>query len=189
MNRLPSRDHRERLPTRLGRFEDSHGITLPVNDIPNRSRHILSLPQPPRTPMPGPPLTSRFVQPPAIQTPAGEGLEVVHDSLRASLRFHYDVNMVGAHVRSQQVPVALRAALPQGSQHCIPAAFVHAIGRLIHELPLGGSPLRIGGDHPAPVQIMPSIHGTAFVAMYEAAVTSECDQVGQLTAPCGRGSV
>jgi len=42
-----------------------------------------------------------------VQAPARVGLEIVHDSLRLSLAFNYDVNMVGAHLGSQQTPATL----------------------------------------------------------------------------------
>ena len=79
---------RERLP-----LEDSHWITLLVNPIANRRRHILPLPQPLRAPM----------HTLSVQAAAGVGLEVIPHSLGASLRFHHDVNVVGPHVGGQQV--------------------------------------------------------------------------------------
>ena len=132
---------------------------------------------------------------PLVQAAAGVGLEVIHHSLGASLRFHHDVNVVGPHVGGQQAPVALAASLQQGGQHRLSAASVHTIRRLIHPLSLGGNPLRIGFDHTAPGQIMPSIDGTRFIAVQVAAVASERDQVDHRnvvdsvsTAPYGRGS-
>ena len=161
MGPMLSRDRRER--SGFGRLEDSHGITLLVNHIPNRRRHILPLPRPPRAPMPCPPLSSGFIQPHPVQAAARVGLKVIHDSLGASVRFHHDVNVISAHMGSKQAPVALGALLPHGGQHHLPAASVHAIRRLIHQLSLCGNPLRIGFDQTAPGQIMPSIDETRFI--------------------------
>jgi len=190
-----NRDRRERLSSRLGGFEDCHWITLLVNHVPNRRRHMLRLPQPPRAAMPRPPLSSRFIQSHSVQAAARVRLEVVHDSLEARLRFHHDVNVMGAHMGGQRAPVALAAALPQRGQHRLPAASVHSIRRLVHPSPLCGNPLRIGLDQRATRQIMPAIDGARFIAVQVAAVTGECNQVNHRedldsvgTAPCGRGS-
>jgi hypothetical protein len=93
------------------RLEDSHWISLFCDYIPNRRRHTLTLPQPPRAPMPSPPLASGLIQPGSVQAAARIGLEVVHGSLGTSLRCHYKVNVISAYVGGYQAPVTLGAPL------------------------------------------------------------------------------
>src|SRR5438132_956603 len=93
---MPSRDQRERLQLLGG-----HGS---VDDIANRRRYVLALPQPPCAPVPRPPLSSRLVQPHSVQPATGIGFKVIHDPLGPSVRLPDHVNVVAPHVGRQEAP-------------------------------------------------------------------------------------
>jgi hypothetical protein len=107
-----SRDRRKR--SKLYCLEDSHSITLRIDDIPNRCRHTLWLPQPPRTSMPCPALSMWVIQPNVVQAAARIGFQVVHDSLGPSIPFHHYMNLITVHVGGQQPPPAICAAFQHG---------------------------------------------------------------------------
>jgi hypothetical protein len=63
----------------------------------------------------------RFIQPKPVQAAARIGFQVVHNSLRASFRFHDYMNMIGSNVTGKQTPFAIFATLQHGCEYCLPA--------------------------------------------------------------------
>jgi hypothetical protein len=58
-----------------------------------------------------PSLPVRFLQTHAIQTTAGVGFEVAHDSFRRNVRFHYRKHVISPYMGRQQTPATMRTHL------------------------------------------------------------------------------
>ena len=99
-------------------------------------RDMLRLPQPSCAPMACPSLPVWVIHTHPIQTAARISLEILHDPLWLTLRFHNRVHVITSHVGGQQTPAALAAHCLNGFQYSVATDLVHVIGRLIHALHL-----------------------------------------------------
>ncbi len=66
-----------------------------------------------------------------IQRPAGISLERVHDKLWRNIRIHHDVDVVGPHLRSKQLPVFVLARLTDRFKSNLALIGVQLEGRLL----------------------------------------------------------
>src|SRR3954454_5336246 len=96
--------------------------------------------------------------------------------------------MVGPDVRSQQIPVAVRAMHLDGREYRGPARWNKLIGILQHGSAFCCDPLCIHLQQPCPRQIVLPVYRSGLVAMQARAVPSERNEVPQAPLPCGRGS-
>src|ERR1035441_6063039 len=144
-------------------------------------RNVLWLPWPSGTAVARPSLPVRFLQPHAIQTADGIGLEVVHDPLRRNLRLHHRVHVIAAHMGRQQTPATTRIHLLNRFQNGVATDLVQMIGSLIHTLPLGCRARRIHFQDRGSGHIVLVVDGAGFAAVQVASVADEGDRVNHLT--------
>jgi len=143
---------------------------------------MLRFPQPTRAAVPCPSFASGLVHPLVVETPAGIGFHIVHDPFRSNLRFHYQVDVIGADMRRQQLPLLLEAPLLQGVQDHVPAAPIQPIWWLVHVLPFRPLEGRIGSQQTVSRQVVVPMHGTCWISVQVAAIAGKCNQIGQPTA-------
>ena len=121
--------------------------------------------------------------------------QVVHDSLRANLRYDDQVNVSGPHVGCQQIPSALPGSAPVMPAAPLRDGFRLTHPALVHVLAFSRHPLRIRLQQAASKMPIVAIDGSRFVTMQVAAVASKSDEIGTgvfmasfQTLPGGRGS-
>ena len=159
------------------RLEHTHDITLLGDNVLYGRRDVLRFPQPSSASVACPPLPIRLIQTRPIQTAAGVSLEIIHDTLRLSLRFHHCMYVIASHVGSQQCPAAMPAHLLNGFSYRVATDRVHVICRLIHALLLPRGTRRIFFQNRSSRHIVRGIDGAGTVAMQVAAIAGKGDQV------------
>ena len=92
-------------------LEYCHRLTLFAHDILNGSRYTLGAPEPACAAVPRPPPSVPFIQAHPIEPTAGVGFEICHHALRRNFGFNYQVHVSRTHVRSDQLPTAMRTHL------------------------------------------------------------------------------
>jgi hypothetical protein len=173
---VPSRDREGAVSLRLP-HEHRHQFSLLLDNIPNCCSNSIPIPQPPCTPVPRPSLSIRFAGVDLIQSPTGIRFERVHRQFGFCLSLDNHMNVIGAHVRSQQRPVSMRANFSYRVQHGATPRSVQHVRSLVHQLAFARCTRLIVLLQPVSRNVMVPIYGTGFVAVHVSAVARERNQV------------
>ena len=103
------------------------------------------------------------------------------------------MNVIAAHVRSQEMPVSMAAHFVDGFHHNNPARFIEKIRGLIHQLMPYRDALRTRPGQRCSRHVVMPIHRASIIAMQAGAVADKSDEVTHrgrsLPLPYGHGSV
>jgi hypothetical protein len=127
--------------------------------------------------MPCPSFATTLVGPFLIQAAAGIGFQIIHDPFGPILRFHYQVDVVRAHMGRKQLPLLLLATIQQSVQYDSAVTRTEPIGWLIHVSQFRLYQLTVSFQQAASRQIVMAIDGARRVPVQVAAVAGKGDEI------------